>query len=609
MRLLLLALLLPLAANAQVRYHFGDDPRWADPDFDDSAWPVVQKDAFPAPPQPGDGMVWIRQRVTLPAGDAALWVRLKRYNWLPNLPEELRVDGLQIGSIGRLPPDSYMNCSVNEMVFDLQAGAGVRELLVARRIWVPAGLRGDSISLPAIELGSRDAVRLAALRARDTSLRDTLLQILVSVFQALAGFTLLIAWHRTRGTADLLWFAVNIAAWNAQGTLQFMTSFVFPELSYGHFTAINAGLEGLSYVALWYFTWAILAIPVRWPLYLLAGAQFAFSMWRGYVLIATSQSVWLDYVTGYTWYGRLDLAAAVLTLVLGLWLIPRGMEQRLLVGALVLFRFILALTELDWLARSWSVFGFSLDVQDNFETVLMLAMAWVLFRRVWRTWMQRQALSAEFEAAREMQEALVQRVPDLPGFKVEGAYRPASQVGGDFYRVFPADDGAILVVVGDVSGKGLKAAMTVAGLVCAMEAIRTRRPGEFLEELNHAAKAFMQSGFATCCAALIQRSGESTIANAGHLAPYADGRELPVEAGLPLGIADGVEYQETVARGERLTFVSDGVVEAENSQRELFGFDRTREISGKSAQEIAEAAKAWGQTDDITVVTVRRTGS
>jgi serine phosphatase RsbU (regulator of sigma subunit) len=85
-----------------------------------------------------------------------------------------------------------------------------------------------------------------------------------------------------------------------------------------------------------------------------------------------------------------------------------------------------------------------------------------------------------------------------------------------------------------------------------------------------------------------------------------DGREVAVEAGLPLGIVAEAEYFESTARGENITLVSDGVVEAENAQRELFGFDRTREISTQPAREIAEAAKVWGQTDDITVVTVRR---
>ncbi len=87
------------------------------------------------------------------------------------------------------------------------------------------------------------------------------------------------------------------------------------------------------------------------------------------------------------------------------------------------------------------------------------------------------------------------------------------------------------------------------------------------------------------------------------------GREVEVAAGLPLGVIAGVAYEESVVRGERFTFVSDGVVEAENASRELFGFERTREISSKSARGIAEAAKAWGQNDDITVVTVRRNGA
>jgi serine phosphatase RsbU (regulator of sigma subunit) len=76
-----------------------------------------------------------------------------------------------------------------------------------------------------------------------------------------------------------------------------------------------------------------------------------------------------------------------------------------------------------------------------------------------------------------------------------------------------------------------------------------------------------------------------------------------------LGVTAEATYEEVAARlapGEQLVLVSDGVVEAENARRELFGFERTREMSMKSAAEIAEAALAWGQTDDITVLTVRR---
>jgi serine phosphatase RsbU (regulator of sigma subunit) len=104
----------------------------------------------------------------------------------------------------------------------------------------------------------------------------------------------------------------------------------------------------------------------------------------------------------------------------------------------------------------------------------------------------------------------------------------------------------------------------------------------------------------------LRNDGQLTVANAGHPSPYVDGREAEVEAGLPLGIVADATYEEAVSQGSIITVVSDGVVEAENAQRELFGFERTLAMSKISAHEIADAAKAWGQTDDITVVTVRK---
>ena len=191
-------------------------------------------------------------------------------------------------------------------------------------------------------------------------------------------------------------------------------------------------------------------------------------------------------------------------------------------------------------------------------------------------------------------------------FEVAAVYEPAQQVGGDFHwnRVEP--DGSLLVVVGDVSGKGLKAAMLVSVAIGILRNEKSGSPGTVLAALNEGLAGHTGGGFVTCGCARFDTDGTVTLASAGHPAPYADGRELEVATGLPLGIAPGVTYDESTASGRHFTFVSDGVVEAENAQRELFGFDRTREISGKSAQEIARAAQAWGQNDDITVVTVRR---
>jgi serine phosphatase RsbU (regulator of sigma subunit) len=124
--------------------------------------------------------------------------------------------------------------------------------------------------------------------------------------------------------------------------------------------------------------------------------------------------------------------------------------------------------------------------------------------------------------------------------------------------------------------------------------------------LNNALHGQTGGGFVTCSAALFRPNGEVSLASGGHPSPYLDGREVPVESGLPLGVVANATYEESKSQGAILLLVSDGVVEAENAQRELFGFERTREMSMKTAPEIAEAARAWGQTDDITVVTVRR---
>jgi len=126
-----------------------------------------------------------------------------------------------------------------------------------------------------------------------------------------------------------------------------------------------------------------------------------------------------------------------------------------------------------------------------------------------------------------------------------------------------------------------------------------------LATINRALMGCSGGGFVTACCARFGPDGTGT--GAGHPAPYRDGFEVEVEAGWPLGIVAGAKYSESVTRGERFRFISDGVLEAANADHELFSFDRSREIIGKSAQEIAEAARIWGQNDDTTVVTVRRT--
>jgi phosphoserine phosphatase RsbU/P len=183
-------------------------------------------------------------------------------------------------------------------------------------------------------------------------------------------------------------------------------------------------------------------------------------------------------------------------------------------------------------------------------------------------------------------------------------------VGGDFYQIFPDGDGPGLLVIGDVSGKGLQAAMKGTLALGALRAFASEKPGPaaLLGRLNRELCSMGSEGFITSLVAGLAPDGVLTLANAGHLAPYRNGEEIAVEPGLPLGVTADSQYAERTVKlspGDSLTFLSDGVVEAQNASGELFGFDRTQQISQLPADLIAEAAHSFGQRDDITVLTLR----
>jgi serine phosphatase RsbU (regulator of sigma subunit) len=196
---------------------------------------------------------------------------------------------------------------------------------------------------------------------------------------------------------------------------------------------------------------------------------------------------------------------------------------------------------------------------------------------------------------------------ETPGFEVDSIYTPANEVGGDFFHVQPTGDGDLLVVIGDVTGKGLKAAMNVSMLMGALRGTRERSPAKILESLNRVLTG--SDSFTTCQAVLFSANGGVVVANAGHLPPYLNSQEVALPGGLPLGVLPDVTYEEVqlyLHPGDRILLLSDGVVEARNPSGELFGFDRVHNLSNQSAFYIADAAKAFGQDDDITIVAVRR---
>jgi serine phosphatase RsbU (regulator of sigma subunit)/CHASE1-domain containing sensor protein/anti-sigma regulatory factor (Ser/Thr protein kinase) len=241
------------------------------------------------------------------------------------------------------------------------------------------------------------------------------------------------------------------------------------------------------------------------------------------------------------------------------------------------------------------------------------------------------SVEQELGTARSIQHALLPKdLPKLEGWKIAYHYQPAREVGGDFYDFLHLDDGRIGLVIGDVSGKGIAAALVMANTQSVLRAVARRgniAPGQVLAEANEVLYAYIPSGtFVTCFYGVLdQESGRLVYANAGHDPPYSkrggDAQELRAR-GMPLGLMPGMPYEEkeaVLAAGDDLLLYSDGLVEAHDPEGDMFGFPRLRKLivaqgagSGEELVDflLAELTRFTGtdseQEDDITLVTLER---
>jgi serine phosphatase RsbU (regulator of sigma subunit) len=244
---------------------------------------------------------------------------------------------------------------------------------------------------------------------------------------------------------------------------------------------------------------------------------------------------------------------------------------------------------------------------------------------------ERELLEQELEVARSIQQAsLPEEVPILEGWEIAPYYQPAREVGGDFYDFHLLSEGRLGVVVGDATGKGVPAALvmsTTCGMLqLAARALGSPSPGEVLEQVNETLVARIPSNtFVTCFYAILDpESGTLRFANAGHDLPYlrrvgGDAEELRAR-GMPLGLIPGMNYEQkeiVLEGGEAALFYSDGLVEAHDSQGEMFGFPRLRALIAEHGEEQALGdllmeelytfvEEGWEQEDDITLLTLRR---
>jgi hypothetical protein len=359
------------------------------------------------------------------------------------------------------------------------------------------------------------------------------------------------------------------------------------------------------------FLWEALKLPGRGWKYAVQAASVASAL--GFLVITMSYGVQLP-----AWVDRASIASGILRDVIeaaaAVWAFANRRSGRLLAFAIFLTPAASLFSESPvFSGPRWSAIADSLF--QICVTVGGLLIAAILVGRAWNAWRNGERLRGELDAAREVQQRAVPiTLPAVPGFTLAAAYLPAAEVGGDFYQVLPLPSGATILVVGDVSGKGLKAAMTGAMALGALRSLAQENlsPARILARLNAQLAASSDGGFVTCLCARIAHDGSLAISNAGHLAPYRNGEEIFLEPALPLGVTPDAAYPEStihLAPNDRLTFLSDGVIEARNPQGELFGFDRTRAISTQPAEAIARAAQHHGQEDDITVLTLAYAGA
>lgn len=240
----------------------------------------------------------------------------------------------------------------------------------------------------------------------------------------------------------------------------------------------------------------------------------------------------------------------------------------------------------------------------------------------------RQRFEQELEVARLIQQHfLPKELPDLPGWQIAAFYRPAREVGGDFYDVIPLPDGRIGFVIGDVTDKGVPAALVMSATRSVLRASAQRliEPGEVLERVNeHLCPDMPEKMFVTCLYGVLDiESGLFRFANAGHDLPYVQTADGVVELrarGMPLGLMPGMSYEEkeaTLQPGDSVLLHSDGVLEAHDPEREMFGSPRLKETMARAPggremmdHVLSDLAAFTGpdaeQEDDITMVTLQR---
>jgi hypothetical protein len=622
------------------RFHIGDDPRWADASINDTPGEGGWETILPDRPWGAQshyayaGFAWYRLHLRItPAPDVKTDFQLL----LPRLQDACEVywNGRLVGRYGKLPPHPSSPASNAPAAFTLPGSlAGT----LAIRVWngplgsSASGEGGGIAETPLVGDSKSIAAYIGAWNYN--FLRSTLYinsRNILYFFVALAAFVL---WLRRRTESLLLWFsifAICPAIWTSVYTMRLPLSAQFSQF-------MLQPLWVLRNVALWFLLIEMLHLRshrglVRWAR-ILAAISMVGSFFDGCLTYAPTSwisphtSAWID--------GILTIIVQPCQLYL-LVLVAYGFRQKLDSARWVLavsaslsqlLAVIIATAQQGQRFTHWTLSQnlssplfhlgpVSLNADALLDLLVFISIIYTVYRYIRDQQHRKAILEQELNSARELQQVLIpEKLPTLAGFSISSAYLPALEVGGDFFQIIPLDDraaGSTLIVLGDVSGKGLRAAMAVSLIVGAVRTLAetTSRPAEILAGLSRRLHGRLEGGFSTCVALRLDPHGACTLASAGHPAPYFNDKEMDLPGALPLGIDPAIVYEEAIVHfnpGDRCALYTDGLLEARAPSGEIFSFERLQTLfaSGADAAEASEAAVAFGQDDDITVVTLTR---
>lgn len=642
----------PASINGPWRFHSGDDPAWSSPSFDDSSWSLISADRpWNAQNSPSGayakgpiGYAWYRIRIKLPDFPAPLALRIHGLN----AAADVFIDGRPIGTVGHMHPHPEALVSFGNGVLPIPDALKGRTVEISVRVWswyiydfLGLGLR------EAPQIGSLDELNsLEKFRLLRTVASDTPAWILGLLALAVSFFSLALFLLRPRAVEYVWAFAylLTLAAYSLVYAINDVSGVsVLQNWRYGDW------IESASIFATFFFIWSFL------------GLRRDRLFWSGVGL----EFLYIGVVRHLPYFQNLAhrnclivISAAVATLIILVRLarsaLQGNIDARLLLGPVILTGITMQVDRLRTLlgalqGRTYDPLIFCrfpfgiVEWRQVFLFLSLLAVGLILVLRFTRTAESEERLATEMEIARNEQRLAAQELdlakqvqmrllpqspPAVPAVDCAGICLQARSVGGDYYDFLDLGKERFAVVVGDIAGKGMGAALLMANLQAALRSQSARLADSPEEALSVVNQLLFENTESHAYVTLFYAEYDSIsrrlhYANCGHL-PGLLFRATAIEklepANTVLGLFDGWEYslsETAMNNGDMLVLYTDGVTEAVNDADQEFGEARLIEAVRKnrslSARDLAEAvtAEVLGfarrtQHDDITMVVMKR---